>query len=310
MAEPLLHVTGIEKSLGGESILRGVDFDVEPGHIVVIVGPNGAGKTVLLCCIAGGLDPDSGSVEIEGTAADHRSRRLLSFLPQHSMAIEHLTGRENARFYTKLHPAGANRWPALADGLGISNDLGAKVRTYSGGMKRKLELAIALDPDVPLFLLDEPTAGVDLSKAGRLHDLLRSRASAGQSVVLTSHTPLDMELADRIVVVRDGRFRTIGRPADLLEALPAILRVRGRVAGMTGIVADYVIGGRWTVRGDELRGFLRPDVDPDRIERRLGRESRMIDVGVESPSFVDLFNYHTDPALEHAVDANQAVAAK
>lgn len=300
---PILRADSLDKTLGSTHILRGIDLEIERDQIVVIVGPNGAGKTILLCCLAGGLDPDSGTIMIDDRPLAEQTRRDLSFLPQESMAIEHLTGRENARFYSRLHPGASGRWRELVTMLDLNSDLESRVRTYSGGMTRKLELAIALDPDVPLYLFDEPTSGVDLAKITQFHDLLLEAADDGKTVVLSSHTPLDMELADTIVVVRDGRVGAIGRPEALLEALPDILRVRGRIGRLADDLRRHVIEGRWYVRGDEIRGFLRPELDPERTELTLSAEAGVIDVTVEAPSFVDLFNYHTDEAL---IDTHEA----
>ncbi len=304
VADTILRATQLEKTLGGTTVLNGIDLQIRPGQITVIIGPNGAGKTILLCCLAGGLKPDGGSVTIRDHRLNRNARHSLSFLPQDSIAVDHLTGRENARFFTRLHPCRTGRWRDTADTLDLGDDLDAEVRTYSGGMVRKLELAIALDPAVPLYLLDEPTAGVDLTKHTRFHDILLKRAAAGKTIVLSSHTPLDMELADTIVVVRDGSIGEIGRPTELLRTLPEILRVRGRVGPLTETLADHVIEGRWYVRGDEIRGFLRSELDPDEAVGDIADRDGVLDVTVEVPSFLDLFNYHTDPAL-NPVDAGR-----
>jgi len=310
VGDPILHAEGLEKTLGTTTVFDGLDLDIDRDRITVIIGPNGAGKTVLLCCLAGGLEPDVGTISVDGRPMGPAARRRLSFLPQDTMAIDHLTGRENARFFTRLHPAGPDRWQQLIPALDLEADLDATVRTYSGGMVRKLELAIALDPDVPLYLFDEPTAGVDLTRITRFHDLLLREVSDGKTIVLSSHTPIDMELADTIVVVKDGRIGVTGSPSELLERLPDILRVRGRVGRLADRLARHVIKERWYVRGDEIRGFLRPELDPDRAERTLADEDGIIDVTVEAPSFVDLFNFHTDRALLDSTGRQKGVDAE
>lgn len=300
MAGPPLQADGIEKRLGDSTVLEDIDLGVERGDITVVIGPNGAGKTVLLCCLAGALVPDEGSVTIEGQRMGTAARKALSFLPQGSLAIDSLTGRENLRFYTRLHPAGPDRWRRLIAALELEGDIDARVGTYSSGMVRKLELAIALDPDVPVYLFDEPTAGVDLAKVTRFHDLILSETEAGKTVVLSSHTPIDMELADSMVVVQDGRIVETGSPATLLETLPEVLRVRGRVGRLADTRTDLVLGDQWYVRGDEIRGFLRSDSDPEQSVRTLSSQDGILGVTVEAPSFVDLFNYYTDPVVTRA----------
>lgn len=288
----MLAATGLTKRLGGRSVLEDVDLSVDAGDIAVLMGPNGAGKTVLLCCLAGGLRPTAGTAIVGGERVP-RGREQLSLLLQESMVFDRLTGRENARFYEKLHPYSTGRWRTIARELGLADHLDRPVREYSGGMRRKLELAVALDPDVPLYLLDEPTAGLDLGTVRSFHDLLSQERDRGKAVLVGSHVPLDMEIADAVVFLLDGAVTLEGVPGELLRSLPDVLRLRGDVGRLPADVTDCFVEGALFERGDEARGFLREDVSAGTVTRMVEAGTGEVDVQAEPPSYVDLFNYVT-----------------
>lgn len=290
----MLEATAIEKSLGEESILRDVDVAVGRGEVTVLMGPNGAGKTVLLCCLSGGLHSTAGTTTVGGRVLPS-GRRNLSLLLQDSMAIDRLTGRENAEFYADLHPRSGGRWPEYVRKLGLAADIDRPVREYSGGMRRKLEIAIAFDADVPLYLLDEPTAGLDLRTIRSFHDLILDAVDRGKSFLLASHVPLDMEIADTVSFVDDGAVTAEGSPRALLRSLPDVVRVRGDVGRLPSDVYDYLVGKRLFERGDEARGFLDEERGLDELRRVADDGPWEIRVDPDPPSYADLFNYLAIP---------------
>lgn len=287
----MLAVEDLQKEIGGNAVLRGIDLLVEAGEIAVLMGPNGVGKTILLCSLSGGLTYDSGSVVIAGEPEPAKSS--LNLLVQKALAIEQLTGRENARFYARLHPESTGSWIEYCRRFGLDDELDKQVRHYSGGMRRKLELAITLDVDVPLYLLDEPTAGLDLAIIGQVHELLVSERDRGKAILLSSHTPLDMEIADRVLFLRDGVITAADSPDNLLEGLPAVVRIRGNIGRLQNQVATLFVGNRLFNRGDEVRGFLKSDVSLDDLKDRLQPGPGELQVTTEQSSYVDLFNYQT-----------------
>lgn len=293
MSRPVLSVRDVRKTVDGNDVLRGIDLSVDRGDIVVLMGENGAGKTLLLCGVCGGLELTGGHVRICGRPASVASADDLVFLHQAGMAIEYLTGRENVAFYGKLHGRTTGRWRVYTEAFELSDALSRRVRDYSGGMRRKLELAMTLGVDVPLYVLDEPSAGLDLSMVRRLHDDLLNKRANGAAVLLSSHAPLDMAIADTVAFLVDGRIAARGAPGDLLESLPPVVRIRGHVGRIGDAVREAMIGDRVFVRGDEARGFRKPSVGLDRIEAALGSRSRDLRVEADSPSFTDLFNYRT-----------------
>ncbi|MFB6189062.1 MAG: ABC transporter ATP-binding protein [Halapricum sp.] len=287
---PAVRASGVEKSYGADGILDGIDLEIRENEIVVLLGPNGVGKTVLLECLAGSTRPSSGTIEIFGrdVAADRGSN--LSFLLQDTMAIETLTGRENVEFYARMHPGFTDRWEDYLERLDLTEDLGKVVDHYSAGMARKLELALAMSVDAPLYLLDEPTAGVDLSMIQRFHDIILNRYEEGSTIVITSHRPLDAELADRIALVRDGTITAVGPPDDLMEALPPVVRVAGSDAIATA--ESFVHDGRLFRTGAEARGFLDSDTDVESLRAAVDLDESGVRVELDEPIYTDLFNYY------------------
>jgi ABC-2 type transport system ATP-binding protein len=281
-----LSARDVEKDFGDDGVLRGVDLDVHDGEVLALLGPNGVGKTVLLSVLAGAVTPSTGDVDVYGTARADCPGEHTSFLRQESLSVPSLSGRENVAFYDRLHPGFTDRWERYVDLLDVADALDDRVETYSGGMARKLELAIALSIDADVYLLDEPTAGVDVAMVEGVHELVRERREAGATIVYSSHRPTDVELADRVAFVRDGRIGAVDDPDALLAAVPDVVRVQG-VAG-TGALAPLVVDEHVFAEGGDRRGFGRPDLDAAAVERTLDGDQAT----VTTPTFVDLFNYH------------------
>jgi len=282
-SEPIVSVRDVRKGFGNGAVLAGVDLDVPAGEITLLMGPNGVGKTILLSCIAGGLHADSGEVTVLGEppgAVDEH----LSFMLQDAMLVDQLTGQENVNFFQDLHPRSTGRLSAILERLDFDvAELSREVGDYSGGMRRKLELAISLSVDVPLFLLDEPTAALDMTTVETVHSLLADRRGAGDTVLFTSHQPADAELADRVAIVTEHGLAAVGSPADLLAAVPMVVLVEGRAD-----TTEYVRKGRLFEGEIQRRGFLRDDVAADAV-RSVGDDAR---IQVREPSYTDMFNYY------------------
>jgi len=287
---PAVAVRDLRKEFGDGPVLDGVDLTVPDGEITLLLGPNGVGKTILLSCIAGGLAADAGDVAVFGRPPDEAGD-ALSFALQGGMLVDELTGRENVAFFRDLHPRATDRWREILDELAFDADaLDREVSDYSGGMRRKLELAIGLSVEVPLYLLDEPTAALDMTTVETLHSLLSERADDGDTVLLTSHLPVDADLADRIAVVTESGIVAQGPPAALLADVPQVVRAEGVGAGLD----EYVREGRLFETDRERRGFLRADVDPASVEAAVDGPGS--DVGVTDPTVTDLFDYYVHVA--------------
>ena len=278
-----VSVRGLHKRFGNDEVLAGVDLEVPRGEITLLMGPNGVGKTILLSCIAGGLYPDEGDVRVFGASPAEAEERL-SFMLQDSMLVSELTGRENVNFFRDLHPESTDEFEDILRRLDFEVDaLEKEVGDYSGGMQRKLELAVSLSVDVPLYLLDEPTAALDMTTVEQLHAMLSARREAGETVVISSHLPTDADLADHIAVVTERGVTAVGSPADLLGAVPPVVLAEGPVD-----IGGQVRDGRLFEGEIHRRGFLREDVDPETVT--AGENGTT--VRVREPTYTDLFNYY------------------
>ena len=290
-----LEARGVSKSFGTDGVVEDVDLAVRENEILLLMGPNGVGKTVLLSCLAGCERPTAGEVEVFDTPIEVDGGDSAAIMLQDSMAVDSLTGRENAGFYTQLHPAVTDRWERYVADLGLADDLDKRVGDYSGGMRRKLELALTMSLDVPVYLLDEPTAGVDLAMIQRFHDVILERYAEGATVVISSHRPMDVDLADRIAFMPDGSITAVGTPEALLAEVPPVVRVTGTEAIATA--DEYVVDGRLFPLGGEARGFLAGDSSLDDLRRAVDAATSEGAGGGGSverlePTHADLFNYY------------------
>lgn len=276
---PVVRADGVTKTFGDTSSLTDADLSVSAGETVLLLGPNGSGKTVLLSCLAGGLSPTQGEVSVFGSDPDEAAG-MFSFMLQDGVALSGLTGRETIEFYDDLYPD-TRDWRPLADTLGIAADLDNQVKDYSGGMVRKLELLVTLLADVPLYLLDEPTAELDMQTVDTVHSMLQAERDEDKTIVFASHRPADVQLADRIAVVTDGNIVATGDPETLMADVPRVVNVDGVE---TTKLADTVQDGRFFERQHSQRGFLAPGADPDHVEDAGGT--------IEDPTVGDLFNYY------------------
>lgn len=296
MSASVVVAENVRKRFGDDSILDGVDLAVEEGEILVLMGENGVGKSVLLSCLAGSEPLSEGTIEVCDTPEAGRNG-TASFLLQEAMGIDRLSGRENLSFYSRLHPRFTDEWREYTERLAVADDLDKRVEHYSGGMLRKLELAIALSIDVPVYFLDEPTAGLDLSVIQTVHAIIREQRAADKTVVVTSHLPMDADLADRIAFLRAGKIVATDTPESLMASLPPVVRVSGTEAA--SMLTDHVVGEELFSDGGEVRGFLREDYKMSDIEAALGDTAQSASgpdslAAVETkPTYTDLFNYYT-----------------
>lgn len=225
-AGPAIEVRGIEKSFGELHVLRGVDLDVQAGHVVALLGSNGAGKTTLVRILATLLRSDSGSARVLGhdvAAAPADVRRSISLTGQFAAIDEVLTGRENLVLVARLrHLAGPE---AIADEMlgrfSLTEAGSRKAGTYSGGMRRRLDIAMSLIGDPPVIFLDEPTTGLDPQARIEVWGTISALAKAGTTVLLTTQYLDEAEhLADRIAILHRGTIIQHGTLAELRQVLP------------------------------------------------------------------------------------------
>jgi ABC-2 type transport system ATP-binding protein len=209
----MLEVKGITKSYGKLLAADGVGFRADYGETVGLLGPNGAGKTTTISIIAGLLSPDSGEVLIAGQRVKSDTDPVkfqLGLVPQDIALYDQLSAYDNLTFFAALYSmAGAPAREAIIDALnlvGLSDRAGDKVQTFSGGMKRRLNLAAALLHDPQVLLLDEPTVGVDPQSRNAIFENLETLKKRGKTLLYTTHYMEEAErLCDRIVIIDHGK---------------------------------------------------------------------------------------------------------
>jgi Cu-processing system ATP-binding protein len=213
----VIAIQGLRKRFGDNQVLDGVDLQLAPKRITAIVGPNAAGKSTLIKCILGLTRADAGSIAVSGAPIDERGayRAGIGYMPQIARFPENITGRELIDMVIQLR-GGVAADESLVGALGLEPHLRKPLRTLSGGTRQKINAAIAFLFAPPVFILDEPSAGLDPVSAGLLKDRLRAERDRGAAVVLTSHVLSEIdELADDIAFLSDGRIRFAGPIHDL-----------------------------------------------------------------------------------------------
>jgi ABC-2 type transport system ATP-binding protein len=226
---PAIHVQGLVKSYGKLEVLRGVDFDVARGSIFALLGSNGAGKTTAIRILSSLLHADGGTATVNGFNVFKQGadvRRSISLTGQFAAVDEILSGRENLVLIARLrhvkHPERVA--DALLDRFSLADAGGRRVSTYSGGMRRRLDIAMSLIGNPPVIFLDEPTTGLDPEARIEVWDAVKELAAAGTTVLLTTQYLDEAEqLADRIAILHKGRIIVDGTLAELKAMLPPSL---------------------------------------------------------------------------------------
>lgn len=230
----LLDVIDLHKHYGSQTALSGVSFTVDQGESFGLLGPNGAGKTTLLSILSCLSEPSAGGVRLDGKhlrLSDRDLRRSIGIVPQELAVYEQLSPRENLLFFGELYGLGgralATRAEELLKAVGLEQRAGHRVATFSGGMKRRLNLAIALVHGPRLLLLDEPTVGVDPQSRNLIFEELRRLNHEGMTLIYTSHYVEEVEqLCSRIGIIDHGRLLACDTLAGLLRSLQGLIRFR------------------------------------------------------------------------------------
>ena len=261
---PAIEVSGLRKAYGNLEAVRGVDFMIEEGEVFGLLGPNGAGKTTTVEILEGYRRRDAGDVRVLGhdpqrPGPDFRQR--IGVVLQQSDLWPNLTVRETHAIFAGYYEAPRNVDAVIAL-VGLAEKQDARVKTRSGGQKRRLDLGIALIGDPDLVFLDEPTTGFDPQARRAAWEMIRSLRSLGKTVLLTTHYLDEAEqLADRVAVLREGQIVRIGTPAELTTTdLQTEIRYREngeevlvRTDEPTRVLAELTSAA--VARGEEIEGL-------------------------------------------------------
>ncbi len=244
MDTPAIRVTGLVKRYHGsdEATVNGLDLEVREGEIFGLLGPNGAGKTTTLSIVCGLMKATSGEVRVLGEDVMRhpgRIKHLLGFVPQDIALYQTLTARENLEFFGRMHGlfGGAlkARVAELLAVVGLEKSADRRVSTYSGGMKRRANLAAGIIHEPRLLVLDEPTVGIDAQSRGLIFENLRALAGGGKTMVYATHYMEEAQkLCTRVAIMDSGRLLVQGPPAELIAARPGCRNLEELFLELTG----------------------------------------------------------------------------
>jgi daunorubicin resistance ABC transporter ATP-binding subunit len=278
VGDPAIVVSGLSKQFGSVTALESVDFDVEPGTVFGLLGPNGAGKSTAIRILTTILPPSGGRAEVLGHDVVREPatvRGLIGLAGQYAAVDRNLTGRENLRLIGRLTHVRRSRVRSraaeLLERFDLTESADRPARTYSGGMRRRLDVAAALVPDPPVLFLDEPTTGLDPQSRKALWHLIRRLVADGTTVLLTTQYLEEADqLASRVVVIDRGQVIADDTPAQLKSHL-----------GNTVIELDMVRDDRAARAAELLRGGFEeaPRVEGPRVSLLSSDGSRpLLDV--------------------------------
>jgi ABC-2 type transport system ATP-binding protein len=293
---------GLRKAFGEVQALDGLSLAVQAGTVLGLLGPNGSGKTTTVSILATSLRPDAGRATVAGldvVAEAARVRRIIGLAGQFAAVDPNLTGRENLRLIGRLSRVGRKRARVradeLLDGFGLNAAADRLVRGYSGGMRRRLDVAAALLHRPGVLFLDEPTTGLDPESRFALWDSVRELASSGTTVLLTTQYLEEADaLADQVVIISDGRMADTGTPAELKARLGAAvfhLNFSGPEAAQAADAALVAAGYRPQRDGTGIQ--VRSAAGSGELTRVLrameGRAPDPLSVAVSEPTLDDVF---------------------
>ncbi|MFK9090194.1 ABC transporter ATP-binding protein [Bacillus salipaludis] len=218
---PTIKVEQVKKSFGKKPVLNDVNVTIPKGQLFGLIGPSGAGKTTLVKMIVGMEKADTGSIHVLGEKMPNlRLLQEIGYMAQSDALYVELTGEENLKFFASLYRLNKGeqkkRIAYVANLVNLTEDLKKRVAAYSGGMKRRLSLAIALIQDPKILILDEPTVGIDPElKLSIWKEFLRLKNEEGKTIIVTTHVMDEAVKCDYVAMVRDGCILTSGTPSEL-----------------------------------------------------------------------------------------------
>jgi ABC-2 type transport system ATP-binding protein len=325
----MIQATGLVKRYKEVEALGGLDLAVPEGKVLALLGPNGAGKTTAVRCLATLLTPDEGTARIAGVdvVADPQGvRRLIGLSGQYAAVDEHLTGFENLTMVGRLYgfdkARARQRARDLLERFALSDAGDRPSKTYSGGMRRRLDLAGALVAEPPVLILDEPTTGLDVRSRQQMWDVIRELVSSGATLLLTTQYLEEADkLADDIVVIDHGKAIARGTADELKsqtggERVEVVLADSSQVEAAERALAAVALGD---VQVEERTLTAAVTGGAGALHAVLGDlqrdEVRVLDIGLRRPTLDDVFlsltgratepdDAATDPIDSHATEVS------
>ncbi|MFF5785330.1 ATP-binding cassette domain-containing protein [Streptomyces sp. NPDC012693] len=320
-----IHAEGLVKTFGDVRALDGVDLDVPEGTVLGLLGPNGAGKTTAVRVLTTLLQPDSGRAVVAGIdVLKHPTevRRRIGLSGQFAAVDEYLTGRENLQMVGQLYQlrakAAKERAGELLERFGLADAADRTAKTYSGGMRRRLDLAAALVVSPPVMFMDEPTTGLDPRNRQALWEVIKELVAGGTTLLLTTQYLEEADhLAHDICVVDQGRVIARGTSDQLKaqtggERVEVVVHEPGMITGARDVLARYGLAG--TGRGevsveDHTRKLTVPVTGGAKLLAEVIRDLDAVgveidDIGLRRPTLDDVFISLTGHAAEREAEEN------
>jgi ABC-2 type transport system ATP-binding protein len=323
MATPVITVKGLQKSYGKNHVLRGIDFKVERGTMLALLGPNGAGKTTTVRILSTLLPFDDGAITIDGhnlQSDPDAVRHVIGLTGQSAAVDELLTGRENlvmmGRLYRLTGHSATTRAQELLVQFDLTDAADRVVKTYSGGMRRRLDLAVSLIATPPIIFLDEPTTGLDPRSRIAMWDIIKGLMKQGVTILLTTQYLEEADqLADQIIVIDGGKVIAEGT-ADQLKA--KVGRDRLELTFNTEAAADKAVGllkgeSELMKTSEKVVSLEIDDVSTDVTQTldKLGRAGlKVAELAVHKPTLDDVFLSLTGHAAAKEEPNKEAVPKK
>ncbi len=312
MTKIAVEVKMVSKYYGKFEAVKNVSFEVFEGEVFSLLGPNGAGKTTLMSMIAGILKPSSGEIYVKGlNIAEHsiEVKSLIGYCPQEPIVYDLLTGEENLLYYAGLYglprSEARRRARSLLELVELKDWSKKLVKKYSGGMKKRLSLAITLIHNPEVLLLDEPTTGLDPGIRRSIWSLIEKLKSEGKTVILATHYMDEADiLSDRVAIMHEGRIVALNSPSNLKKIVGPYsvieLKIKRAPSNSIEVLKQYSETGQVLHRNDTYKVYTR---DPDSVLPKVIGEvincgGKVVEAHVSEPTLEDVFLKLTGRRLE------------
>ena len=294
----MIRVSHLVKRFGTTEAVADVSFEIADGETFGLLGPNGAGKTTTISLMTGLLRPDAGEIDVGGQRDPSRAevRRCLGVAPQSLALYEDLSASENLSFFGRLYGLGGARLTERVDWAlefaGLTDRRRDRVATYSGGMKRRLNIACALVHEPTVILLDEPTVGVDPQSRNSIFESIEKLRRGGRTVLYTTHYMEEVQrLCDRVAILDHGKVLALDRVDALIAAHGGVSVVEAEFASPPTDLGPL----QASVKGNHLR--FESDNPLEAVARISGAGRRLVSLKVDQPTLEDVFLHLTGRKL-------------
>jgi ABC-2 type transport system ATP-binding protein len=305
-----IHVENLVKTYDSRRVLDGVNLDVAEGEFYALMGPNGSGKTTLASIIAAVKTPDSGTVEVYGKKPA-QAKEFIGYVPQENFSSPKLSGRENLVYFASLmgySRSQANQLVAeVLKNVGLSEEADKRVAKYSGGMRKRLEVATAIFPGIKVLILDEPTTGLDPAARRAFFSMVQEIMDKKTSIILITHIGSDAELASRVGLIDNGKMIAEGAPDELKRkhADEDVITVETAVKAdsVFSVLKGYSINGKVS---ESETGYKIYSQNGDRVLADVVRSldqagHKVMRIEMARPTLEDVFFRLTERHLQEAI---------